>query len=586
MTTPPPPSVPPHDTADPARGPAPSDRATVSRRRLLGAAAVGGAAVVGGVAYGLSDGGSPPRPPARPKAVRPVRTPAMVMGRTPDGVLVPQSPAIIAENARPGDAWWVTQLQPLRSLEGFASTTSAVAGQEVALYVHTVAPHFHVEAYRMGYYGGVGGRLVWRSDDVAGSQQPDPVLLSPTNTVECNWEASLTVTPDATWVPGAYLLKLVGAGGEQQYVPLCIRDDASQAAFVIQHSVTTWQAYNLWGGYSLYYGRTGAGFTFTQYPGGGAFADRARVVSFDRPYPATWASGAADFIGDELPLIYDAERLGLDVTYWTDVDLHAAPTRLLNHRCLFSLGHDEYWSTPMRDGATTALQNGVNLAFLGANACYRQIRLQPSPVGMNRRQVCYKDAAEDPLTGRDDALVTVNWPQAPVNRPESELIGLTYQDVGAQADLVVADASHWLLDGTGLRNGQRLPGVVRGEFDRYSPGELSPPDLDVVAHSVVANRGGNYSDLSWSTTPGGGGVFASGNATFVGFLADNNGFPTNIVPVAVPGVTAPLLRLMQNVYAVLGTGPGASHPSQGTWRAVYGGAGSTPTASAATVNTA
>ena len=96
---------------------------------------------------------------------------------------------------------------------------------------------------------------------------------------------------DKSWPPGMYLLKLVGDAGQQQYVPLCVRDDASTAAYVLQNSVTTWQAYNLWGGYSLYYGMK---------PGGGQdFAHRARAVSFDRPYPQTWAQGSADFFGNE-----------------------------------------------------------------------------------------------------------------------------------------------------------------------------------------------------------------------------------------------------------------------------------------------
>ena len=183
----------------------------------------------------------------------------------------------------------------------------------------------------------------------------------------------MTISITKEWPPGCYLLKLVGNGGEEQFVPLTVRDDTSKAAYVMQNSVTTWQAYNLYGEYSLYYGPTGKG--------GQNFANRARAVSFDRPYPQTWASGAADFVGNEFPLLFQLERLGADVTYWTDVDLHAQPQLLANHRCLFSMGHDEYWSTPMRDGAASAIAQGVNVAFLGANACYRQIRLQSTSVG-------------------------------------------------------------------------------------------------------------------------------------------------------------------------------------------------------------
>jgi len=573
----------------------------LNRRRFIGWTAAGGVAAAA-VALGIAESGSGNGPndadrttadthPARPRSDRAHdahRNPAAQRAEITlvDGVKLPTSPAIVAENAKTGDAWWVTTRTPDRSIEGFADRVSAVAGDRVTLFVNTVAPSYHVEAYRMGYYQGIGGRLVWTSAVRPGISQPQPTLLAATNTIECRWSPSVSVPIDETWPPGAYLLKLVGSGGQQQFVPLCVRDDSSTAAIVIQHSVTTWQAYNRWGGYSLYYGNTGGALSFTHNPGGGSFADRARVVSFDRPYDHDWASGAADFVGNELPVLYQAEQMGLDVTYWTDVDLHARPHLLMNHRALLSLGHDEYWSASMRDGASEALGRGVNLAFLGANACYRQIRFQPSPVGPNRRQVCYKDAAEDPMTNVDPVLTTVNWPDPPVNRPESELIGSTYQDIGAQAGMVITDPGSWLFDGVGLSANQVLPNVVQGEFDRYVPDSRAPTNLDVIAHSIVPNRGDNYSDVTWYTVPGGGGVFATGNASWVGALGNSRLIPPNVLPWAVPGVTDKLLRIMVNLYSVIGLGPASlTRPSQGNWRTVYA-PGSPSSAAPNTVNAA
>ena len=199
-------------------------------------------------------------------------------------------------------------------------------------------------------------------------------------------------------------------------MPFCVRDDTSRAAIVIQHSVTTWQAYNRWGGYSLYYGNTGGALSFTHAPAGGTYADRARIVSFDRPYDYDWASGAADFVGNEIPVIYQAEQLGLDVTYWTDVDLHANPQLLSNHKALISLGHDEYWSAPMRVGAQRALAAGVNLAFLGANACYRQIRFEPSPLGQQPAPDLLQvggrgsDGRSEPRTGHGELAAAAGEP--------------------------------------------------------------------------------------------------------------------------------------------------------------------------------
>jgi hypothetical protein len=548
-------------------------------RRLV---ALGAVPVVGAAAYGIeaaleSDGTPKRRRTTKLSAAASgttTTTEPAKLASTADGVEVPQAEWVVAENMRPGTTGWVvTGHQTPRAIEGFADTVSAVAGDEVTLYVNTSAKSFHVEAYRMGYYSGLGGRLVWTSDGLSGHSQPPPEFIAQTRTIECHWAPSASVRVTNEWPPGAYLLKLVGSGGEQQYVPLCVRDDSSTAAFVVQQSVTTWQAYNLWGGYDLYYGLTGGGFEYSMSTSGKSFGSRSRVVSFDRPYPQAWAQGASDFIGNEFPLVFHMESLGLDVTYWTDVDLHAHPERLLNHQCLFSLGHDEYWSIQMRDGALAARDAGVNLAFLGANACYRQIRLEASPLGSFRRQVCYKSAAEDPLYGHDDDVVTApSWDSPPTSWPESELIGDMYQDVGADADLVVADSSSWLWSGTGVSDGQHLPHVVQGEYDRFDSAVAGPRNVEIAAHSPVANRGaGKYSDVTWYTVPGGGGVLATGSAAWVNKLANTKLFPTNVVPGAIPGVTDILLRAMENVYSVLGIAPGSTtRPSRANWQEIAG----------------
>jgi hypothetical protein len=124
--------------------------------------------------------------------------------------------------------------------------------------------------------------------------------------------------------------------------------------------------------------------------------------------------------------------------------------------------------------------------------------------------------------------------------------------------------------GAGLPANHVLPKVVRGEFDRYVPHGGGPANLDVIAHSIVPNRHNNYSDITWYTVPGGGGVFATGNASWVGALADSTLIPPNLVPDPTPGITAPLLRIMENVYSVIGTGPASlTRPSQGNWSSVY-----------------
>jgi hypothetical protein len=542
--------------------PPPSER-PIDRRQFLQLSALGAAGFAG--ATRLSKKHPRQRVPARASRHTPTHA-AVVNTKLPSGVIVPTAPWLIAENAKAGTLNWIcNHNQPEHALEGFASQVSAVAGEDVAVFVNTTAKAVQVQAYRMGFYQGLGGRLIVQTDFIPAKAQAAPVVTPGIGTVTCPWSPTLMLTITKDWPPGCYLLKLVGDGGEEQFVPLTIRDDASMASYVLQNSVTTWQAYNLWGSYSLYYGTDGKGRSL--------FANRARAVSFDRPYPQTWASGAADFVGNELPLLFHLESLGLDMTYWTDVDLHAHPELLTNHKCLFSLGHDEYWSQPMRQGASTANAGGVNLAFLGANACYRQIRLQPTSVGPNRLQVCYKDATEDPMALENPSLTTVNWIQDPLNDPESTLIGSMYQSVGAKASMVVTDASSWFYDGCNLDDGHTFSNVILGEYDRYVPSLPGPRNADVLAHSPIPGQL-NWSDTTYYTAPGnGGGVLASGSASFVSLLGTTGAIPPIVIVGAIPGVSDVIRRAMENVYSRFGLGPATSYGSStGNWADVYTGA--------------
>ena len=479
------------------------------------------------------------------------------MTTLPSGVSIPVASWIVEENARPGTLGWLIGPVPgAGHIEGYAGAVSVAQGGEIMLHVNTGDPSFHVEAYRMGYYGGLGARLIATSDTAAGVAQPPPVLTPGVNMVECSWPPSISVPVTAEWPPGDYLLKLVGSSGAQAYVPICLRDDTSTASFVIQNSATTWQAYNRWGGRSLYVGP-------------GASSTRSRVVSFDRPYDFGWAWGAADFMGNEFPIVHAAEQLGLDVTYRTDVDLHANPALLLRNKCLLSLGHDEYWSTVMRDGATAARDAGVNLCFLGANPVYRHIRFEDSPTGPLRHEVCYKTdfMREDPLWGVDAAEVSSNWATGPVPWPEQQLVGNQYISDDSADDMVIVNPDSWVLDGLGLREGDKIAGLVFGEYDHYEPSLPGPRNVELVAHTPVGES--SYSDMTYYTAPSNAGVLAVGTASFVNLSWPGSKVPANVI--RPPGTVAPiapmLQRMLENVFSVLGAGPaGLTHPSSPNWQ--------------------
>ena len=268
---------------------------------------------------------------------------------------------VVDENAKPGDPGWrIPSALPGPAIDGYADATQAVAGDTVRLYVSSAASSFDVEAYRMGYYGGADARLIWTSPKRPVHRQPGCAVTADTNMVSCDWAPSIAVHIDATWPQGDYLLKLVATGGGQSYIPLTIADPASHATYLVQNSLLTWQAWNDYGGYDLYGGGP---------PGHAPTYDRrARVLSFDRPY--SYRVGAADFLGNELPLVEFMEQHGLDVTYSTDIALDEHPERMLDHKAFLSLGHDECWVLPQRDGIIAAIDHGVNAVFSGrARSC-------------------------------------------------------------------------------------------------------------------------------------------------------------------------------------------------------------------------
>jgi hypothetical protein len=439
-------------------------------------------------------------------------------------------------------------------MEGYLNVTSAQRGDTVTMYASTTAPSFTFQVFRMGWYQGLGGRLVWTSPSVTGQKQAGPTRIAATNTYEANWQPSTTFTVGPDWPDGSYLLKLTSSAGVQRWIPLTVRDDTSKAAFVIMNAVSSWQAYNHWGGCSLY-----------DCHAAGGQGERSQMVSFDRPYDRV-TDGSGDFVGNELPLIMRAEEANFDVTYMTSIDLQQRPELVKQHKAMLSLGHDEYWSKEMFDGAEGARDAGINLAFFGANAVYRQVRFEPSSTGPDRHMVNYRSVA-DPIRRTDPARTTVSFRDSPVNRPEAQLIGEQYQCNPVRADGIVIEPQSWIFAGTGLGQDAHIEILVGSEYDQYIHGQGGPDNIEIVAHSPVTCRGrAGYSDVTWYTAPSGAGVFASGTNYWVSKLEPPEFPKTAYNPVIV--------TVTRNVLAALGVGPaGQAHPSQPNWKGLPGTGG-------------
>jgi sugar lactone lactonase YvrE len=386
---------------------------------------------------------------------------------------------VAAENALSGTAAWeFTKRANNHEVEGYASTTSAAAGEAITLYVSTSQPaRVRWELYRLGYYAGLGGRFIaaHAAIDVV-PQAPCPADPA-TGLVECAWTPTFSVGIDPAWVSGYYLFKVVRDDGYEAYVPLIVREAAPRAPLLVQSNVTTWQAYNLWGGASLYANALPSSVGFT--------GPRGYRVSFDRPYisPSMSGIGPGDLFDEQL-MVRWLEKKGYDVAYATNLDVDGTPG-LLDRRALFlDDWHDEYWSLGERAAVENARDEGVSLAFFGANTAYWRIRLEPSSRGAARRIItCYKDPVSDPHHGQPD--VTNTWRSPPFARPENALTGSMYELV-TRADgfpMLVTNASHWVYAGTGVVNGDTLSHIVGNEWDHLWVNHLTPPSLELLAHT-------------------------------------------------------------------------------------------------------
>ncbi|MGE5292831.1 MAG: N,N-dimethylformamidase beta subunit family domain-containing protein [Micromonosporaceae bacterium] len=410
----------------------------------------------------------------------------------------------VAENQKAGTRdWRIRHVRAIGAVEGFADRVSVLPGQRFRLFVSTSARRWRVEAFRMGWYAGAQARRVWESGWTRGIRQRGPVIAPQTNMVTAPWRSPLNV-PTTGWPVGDYLLRLDASSGAQRYVPITVRSPSTAGKVVLINDVTTWQAYNMWGGYDLYQG-----------PGG--FAARSRAVSFDRPYEHnSLDTGAEWFLSYDQAAVALAEHAGVPLAYETDVDMNEDPGLLAGARAVITLGHDEYYSAAMRDRLMAARAAGTNIAFLGANAIFRHIRFGSSPLGRDRVVICYKVATEDPLYGKDNAATTQDWREPPDPRPESALTGVFYECNPVSAPYVVLDPHSWIFAGTHVRKGQSFAGMVGPEYDRVDRSVPVPRPIDVLAHSPLTCGGASsFADSAYYTVRSGAGVFASGTMRWV-----------------------------------------------------------------------
>jgi len=409
------------------------------------------------------------------------------------GYQAPHGDLIQRENTQKGSRDWllanpkVDPATKYRSpgVEGFASQTSVQAGEVLKLFVSTnPAASFEIEVYRMGYYGGAGGRLVEKLGPFSGRIQEDP-SEGPGRVKECHWEACVSFSVPKDWCSGVYLAKLkVPATGLDSFITFVVRDNR-KVDCVVQVSDTTWQAYNRWPQqHSLYDDGHDPWF----------WGPGSRVT-FDRPYGRycqfglpPQSQGSGEFLLWEFPTVFWLESQGIDVSYISNLDVHTNASSLLRAKGLISMGHDEYYSLPMFYGLKAAIQNGLSIAFLSGNTCCGLIDVGPASDGRPNRTFSRIDRF-GPRDEKGDSTF-VKMAALPRTAPnEASLVGgRSTGPIMGGADWICRKPEHWIFSGTGMKAGDGVPGLVGWEFHGDPATEI--PGLEVVAGGPTTGSAG------------------------------------------------------------------------------------------------
>ena len=251
----------------------------------------------------------------------------------------------------------------------------------------------------------------------------------------CIRDSNWTVPSNS--VSGIYFAKVTRADtGGASHIFFVVRDDASTSDLLFQTSDTTWQAYNEYGGNSLYVGNP---------------AGRAYKVSYNRPFTTRATANGQDWVFNaEYPMVRFLESNGYNVSYFSGVDADRSGALILNHKTFLSVGHDEYWSAAQRTNVEAARAAGINLAFFSGNEVFWKTRWENAIDGSGtpyRTLVCYKETTANAKIDPSSAW-TGTWrdprfsPPADGGRPENQLTGTLFMnnDTGVEYAITVPAA--------------------------------------------------------------------------------------------------------------------------------------------------
>ncbi|MEO1059777.1 MAG: N,N-dimethylformamidase beta subunit family domain-containing protein [Actinomycetota bacterium] len=420
-------------------------------------------------------------------------------------------------------------------IEGYCGRLSHRPGETAQLHVSTRADRYDVTVERWG----AERELVWSAAGLTGVWTPPP---DDADAAGCSWPVSVEIPIGEGWRSGFHLVTLTAVGAEPgrdvAHAGFVVRgpiDVDERAPMLLVLETNTWNAYNTWGGRSLYTGGHRVSF---ERPFGRGMLCRPEIDRDDRKArPVRWretpdadglifqehrtanaypsAIGSTGWFTHPRRFVEWAEAAGYRFDVAVSTDLDTDPEALDGYELVVSVGHDEYWSAPQRDAIEAHVRSGGAFASFSGNTMFWQVRHEGSSM------VCHKYRAhlDDPVVAEGRvAEATGMWADPIVGRPEWSLLGAgsafglyhrfgqaTARGVGG---FVVYRADHWLVEGTGLRYGDVLgadDGVVGYEtlgcpitLDELQlpvpwPRDDLPADLEIVGHVASSNLGvGEY----------------------------------------------------------------------------------------------
>jgi hypothetical protein len=423
------------------------------------------------------------------------------------GAAVALSPAVPGsskeENARPGDGDWqltyakIDAKQKHRSpfVEGFCDRTSVRVGETIRFFLSTSEPSkARIDLYRMGHYGGKGARRVRSFENLEVKPQPVPDS-KPMRLRECRWEPTAECVIPADWPSGVYLGKLSCDRHRYQSFLIFIVTDDAKCDVLVQCSTNTWQAYNKWPDASSLYDN--------DRPDRRPLVSGVRV-SFDRPYAKYWqvvdtpmSLGSGEFLLFEFPFAYWLEQQGYDVRYCSNEDVSVGGVDFLKRaKAFLSVGHDEYWTRRQYDACLAAVNDGVNFGFFCGNSCCFVIDDLPGSDGRPRR-VLERVGRYGGIRPGEEKYMADLPREAP---SEALLLGAqTMSPFNGSGDWIATNPDHWVFAGTGMKKGDRIPGLVGWEH-HGAPAAI--PGLEILAEGTTWTGGEAPSRYAATIYPG------------------------------------------------------------------------------------